>query len=76
MIKHKDIDYLSIDVEGGELCLLESLDFDFYKIKVISIENNQPNEISYNDLMKKNGFKLFDYVGADEIYYNPQNFTF
>ena len=52
MIKYKDFDYLSIDIEGGELSLFESLDFEFYKIKVISIENNQPNEISYNDLMK------------------------
>ncbi len=73
LIKHRDIDYLSIDVEGGELSLLESLDFDFYNIKVISIENNQPNEISYSELMKQNGFQLFDYVGADEIYFNPLN---
>ena len=37
------IDYLSIDVEGGEMDILESIDFDLYKIKVLSIENNYPN---------------------------------
>ena len=73
LIKQRDIDYLSIDIEGGELSLLESLDFDFYNIKVISIENNQPNDISYYNLMKQNGFQFFHYIGADEIYYNPQN---
>ena len=36
----KEIDYLSLDIEGGEMELLDSIDFKKYNIKVISVENN------------------------------------
>lgn len=36
----KDIDYLSIDVEGAELDILKSFDFDDYNIKLITVEHN------------------------------------
>ncbi len=67
----KEIDYLSIDIEGGEFNLIKSIDFNFYKVKVISVENNKPNEISYKDYLFSHGFKFFDYCGNDEIYFNP-----
>lgn len=35
-----EVDYLSIDVEGYEMNVLESVDFSKVKIKVISIEND------------------------------------
>ena len=73
LTKEKNIDYLSIDIEGGELKLLETIDFKFYKIKVISIENNKPNEIIYHQLLAREGFVFFDFFGADEIYYNPKH---
>jgi len=68
------IDYLSIDVEGGELDILNSIDFDFYNIKVISVENNYPKEIFFNDLLIKKGFDYFDKIGVDEIYFNKKYF--
>ena len=51
------IDYLSLDIEGGEMDLLESIDFSKYKIKVISVENNIPNKINFELFFKKK--KLF-----------------
>lgn len=36
----RDIDYLSIDTEGSELDILKSLDYDKYKINIITCEHN------------------------------------
>jgi FkbM family methyltransferase len=66
------IDYLSIDVEGGEMDILESIDFDLYKIKVLSIENNYPNEINYEKYLSEKGFCYIDNIGVDEIYFNKK----
>ena len=71
---NKIIDYLSIDIEGGEEDLIKSIDYDFYDIKVISIENNYPNEISYFEYLSSKGFIFFNCYGHDEIYYNKNHF--
>ena len=76
LVKRKNIDYLSIDIEGGELDLIHSIDFSSYQIKVLSIENNKPNEIIYHEHLSKNGFVFFDFCGQDEIYYNPNLLTY
>ena len=65
-----EIDYLSIDIEGSEFELLKSIDFDKYKIKVISVENNLPDDQDFQVFFKKKYFKYFDRVGQDEIFYN------
>ena len=65
-----EIDYLSIDIEGSEFDLLESIDFDKYKIKVISVENNLPDDQDFQVFFNKKNFKYFDRVGQDEIFYN------
>ena len=72
---NKNIDYLSIDIEGGELSLLETIDFDFYNIKILSLENNTPNVVKYNQLLERKNFKFFDYIGVDEIYFNKKYFN-
>ena len=71
---HKNIDYLSIDIEGGEEELIKSIDFNIYNIKVISIENNYPNKINYNDFLTSHGFIFFNAVGSDEVYFNKKHF--
>jgi FkbM family methyltransferase len=43
----KIIDYLSIDTEGSEYIILNSLNFNDYKFRVITVEHN------YTDLRKK-----------------------
>lgn len=35
------IDYISIDVDGGELDVLRGMDFDKYHVKLITIEHNK-----------------------------------
>jgi hypothetical protein len=52
--------------------ILESIDFDLYKIKVLSIENNYPNEIDYEKYLSDKGFCYIDNVGVDEIYFNKK----
>ena len=71
---HEKIDYLSIDIEGEELSLLSSIDFEKYNIKVISVENNIPEKLDYNSFFKNKNFSFFDRVGQDEIFYNNDHF--
>ena len=68
------IDYLSLDIEGGEMDLLESIDFSKYKIKVISVENNSPDKINFELFFKKKNYSFFDRVGQDEIFFNNNFF--
>ena len=70
----KEIDYLSIDIEGAELDVLKSINFKEYIIKVISVENNNPEKINFNLFLKENNFSFFDRVGQDEIFYNNKFF--
>ena len=70
----KEIDYLSIDIEGAELDVLKSINFQEYIIKVISVENNNPEKINFNSFLKENNFSFFDRVGQDEIFYNNKFF--
>ena len=69
------IDLISIDIEGNELDVLKSIDFDKYQIKVIIVENIVPNELSYLKFFLEKNFSYFDRVGMDEIYYNQKYFN-
>ena len=69
-----EIDYLSIDIEGEELDLLKSVDFNKYNIKVISVENNLPDKFNYYSFFKSKNFSFFDRIGQDEIFYNNNYF--
>lgn len=40
----KFIDYISIDTEGSELKILKSFDFDYYKVKLITVEHNYTSQ--------------------------------
>ena len=74
--QNKDIDYLSIDIEGGEMNLLKSIDFKINNIKVISVENNIPKEQNFKNFFEEVNFTYLDRIGQDEIFYNRQNFKF
>ena len=71
-----EIDYLSIDIEGEELDLLKSIDFNKYTIKVISVENNVPDKFNYNTFFKSKNFSFFDRIGQDEIFFNNSYYKF
>ena len=60
------VDYLTIDVEGGELAVLRGIDFSRFTFSVIGVENN------YQDpriprFLKDRGFRVHSVVG-DEFY--------
>ena len=76
-ISHEtEIDYISIDIEGGELNVLHSIDFNKYLIKVISVENNSPDKNDFKLFFNEKNFNFFDRVGQDEIFYNNKYFNF
>src|SRR5210317_1473419 len=59
-----DIDFFNIDIEGNELEVIETLDFDKFKIKYICIEMITHNEISIKkskiieNILANNRFKI------------------
>jgi FkbM family methyltransferase len=61
------VDYLSIDVEGGEMGVLKGIDFNSYSFGVIGIENNF-GETYVIDYMKGFGYQKVDKFGADDIF--------
>ena len=68
------IDYLSLDIEGAEFPVLQSVAFDEVDIKVISIEVNHLGQIfdgrraNLATLMKRNGYEFYKAVGIDDIW--------
>jgi FkbM family methyltransferase len=74
-IKH--INYLSIDVEGGEMKVLQSINFDKIYIDVIGFENNYPDkqDIPINYLSQYGYVKLPDHLAdifmihKDSVFY-------
>ena len=72
---NKIIDFISIDIEGNEKDVINSIDFNKYEIKVILLENNIPQKLNYINFFKKRNFSYFDRVGMDEIYFNKKYFN-
>lgn len=53
----REIDYLSIDTEGSEFEILNALDFDRYKFKIITCEHNHKLKQKIFDLLTSNGYR-------------------
>jgi|ETNvirnome_6_100_1030635.scaffolds.fasta_scaffold01388_6 FkbM family methyltransferase len=70
MEKHnvESIDYMSLDVEGKELDILKTIDFDAVDIRSISVENNYRDPGINEFLTSKNYVKLTE-LDVDEIYH-------
>ena len=65
------IDYLSLDTEGSELSILETIDFDAVKINVIDVEINYESEVdSVMKLMLDNNFGYAGQLGCDFVFVN------
>jgi len=74
--KRTIIDFMSIDIEGHEMRVLNSIDFEKYEFRVICVENNTPEKQSFNEFFLERGFYFFDRAGVDEIYFNSKHFNF
>lgn len=61
------IDIISIDVEGGELKVLQGLDLNKYKVKVFVIENVF-NDINLYNYMINNGYILDKQIEYNQYY--------
>ena len=68
IVKEKNIDFLSIDVEGAELDIVNNINFKDYNISVITLENNFKDQ-TINEILLTNGYKIFQTIGADYIFY-------
>ncbi|MFN2354375.1 MAG: FkbM family methyltransferase [Desulfopila sp.] len=64
---YKNVDFLSLDTEGGELEILKSIDFAETPITAISVENNwrTPHIRNY---LEECGYIYIGTFGVDEIY--------
>ena len=62
-----DIDFLSLDTEGNELKILQSINFDKYNINVITVENNDYDN-KFIDFLTINGYQFIIRLGCDELY--------
>jgi FkbM family methyltransferase len=61
------IDFLSLDTEGNELKILQTIDFNKYNIKVITVENNDYDDKFLKFLTPKN-YHFVTRLGCDELY--------
>ncbi|MCP5074359.1 MAG: FkbM family methyltransferase [Rhodobacteraceae bacterium] len=65
------VDFLSLDVEGGELDILRNFAFGDFEIEFWSVENNTQNS-EIPELMRANGYELIEFVGVDDIFRKRQ----
>jgi len=75
VITQDTIDYLQIDVEGAEMIILESINWNSYNIKNICIEDNllvEQNNYSYYNKLISLGYKL-TYQNHKDFLYEKQN---
>jgi FkbM family methyltransferase len=63
----KNVDYLSIDTEGHEFNVIQSLDLEKYKVKIISVENSDGNKNVLNYLKQYN-YNFIQNVCGDDIF--------
>lgn len=61
------IDYVSLDVEGSEMAVLEAFPFDRVPVTAWSIENNTGSP-DIARFMASRGYAAVEFVGTDEIY--------
>ena len=64
------IEFLSVDTEGSELEIFQSIDFSKYKFGIIMFEHNNDTKSKYGvgRILKANGYKLLHEMVIDDIY--------
>ena len=69
LLKHKltKINFLSIDVEGSELDILESIDYNKIRIDIILAENNY-NDSRLASFLETKGYELAGRISIDDVY--------
>jgi FkbM family methyltransferase len=62
-----EIDFCTIDTEGGEYDILSTLDFNKYNIRIIIVENNYGDD-KISKLLTDNGYKKIHKLEIDDVY--------
>lgn len=67
--KHRvsHVDFLSLDIEGGEEAALKTIDFSQVTINVIVVENNF-NENNIKNYLELYGYERIKRLGKDDVY--------
>ncbi len=65
----ENIDYISLDVEGAEMTILKTIDFEKHKIKFMTIEVNHSAKEIENFMVDK-GFEKISNLGCDFVFKN------
>lgn len=66
--RFKKFDFVSIDIEGGELDVLPKINFKKLETKMIIVENNGRYQSKFDDIILPFGFKLIATNQANLIY--------
>jgi FkbM family methyltransferase len=61
------IDYLSLDTEGGELEILQSIDYNRFSILCMSVENKYEDPAIYR-FLKSKGYRLLTRFKIDDLF--------
>ncbi len=61
-------DFISLDIEGGEIACLKAFPFAEHDVKMWSIENNTGTP-EIKQIMEANGYDLIEFCGPDEMYF-------
>ena len=61
-------DFISLDIEGGEIACLSAFPFAEHDVKMWSIENNTGTS-EIKQIMEANGYNLIEFCGPDEMYF-------
>jgi len=74
LLQIKTIDFLSMDIEGGEVAALAGFDIKRFKPKLVCIEVNHSSHGVIEDYFKRNDYKrIEEYVPLDPVnwYFTP-----
>lgn len=61
------VDYLSIDTEGGELAIVDSIDLQRWRVGCVGMENNG-RSLAVRRRMAERGYRLAAVLGCDEMF--------
>jgi FkbM family methyltransferase len=64
----EEIDFVTIDVEGGELEVLKGFDIKKYKPELLMIENNNARDQSLKSYLEDQTYQLAKRIECNEIY--------
>jgi len=68
-----EINYVSIDTEGGELEILRSIDFRKVFVHALSVEYQIPQRETMMAMMREQNFEMIKSMGSDLLFLNRKS---